>query len=420
MFKHLITLLTVLLTVTYSYSLTMDEAVQTALEKNFQMLASQHEALASKYIAEKAKTPYMPQVEAEYSYLNSSEKAYGYVEDEIATFTLSVGYNLFNGFSDMYSLKAAKSSFAAQKYNTEAVKQDIILSARKAFIDVLAAIDRVTVANNAYVLLENQLKDTTLSYEVGYVAKNEVLKVKAELASSMQNVLSAKSSVRTAVFNLEKLMNTELDSGERFIPLSSYPEEIGTYKTLREIMVTNRSELKYLNELINAKNYSIKSTKGGYLPSVEIGAAYNTYGEDMSPSGRDYTYDNETVLSLKVNLSVFDGLNKYNTTRSLQEDKLSMINTMRETKANMSLQLKNALENFDLAKASLTSAESELESAQENYRITQNQFKQKVATNTDLLDARVMLTRAENTYNNAKFDIHRAVADVERIIEQDI
>jgi outer membrane protein TolC len=97
-----------------------------------------------------------------------------------------------------------------------------------------------------------------------------------------------------------------------------------------------------------------------------------------------------------------------------------MINTMRETKANMSLQLKNALENFDLAKASLTSAESELESAQENYRITQNQFKQKVATNTDLLDARVMLTRAENTYNNAKFDIHRAVADVERIIEQDI
>jgi hypothetical protein len=36
------------------------------------------------------------------------------------------------------------------------------------------------------------------------------------------------------------------------------------------------------------------------------------------------------------------------------------------------------------------------------------------------MDARVMLTRAENTYNTAKFNIHRAVADIERIVEKEL
>lgn len=420
MLRIIPTLLAVTLLASSGFALTMDEAVDKALKNNFEILASQQQAESSKYTAESAKTPYYPTVDAEYSYADSSEKAYGNVEDQIATFKLSAGYNLFNGFSDKYSLKAAQSAYSAEKYNSEAVKQDVVLSVKQAYIDVLAALDGITVAENAVQLLENQLKDITLSYEVGYVAKNEVLKVEAELASSRQSVLSAKSSFKVAVFNLEKLTGTEIAETEQFEALADYAESMGALETLRADMYDNRSEIKYLEELINAKQYGIKSEKGGYLPSVNLGAAYYSYGEDLSPTDRDYTYDSETVLTLSVNLNIFDGMNKYNNTKSLQADKLNLMYTLRNTKAGMTLQLKNALENYDLANASLKTAEKELASAQENYRITQNQFKQKVATNTDLMDARVMLTRAENTYNNARFNIHRAVADIERIVEKEI
>jgi len=84
----------------------------------------------------------------------------------------------------------------------------------------------------------------------------------------------------------------------------------------------------------------------------------------------------------------------------------------------MDLQLKTAIENLALARASLETAKSETESSAENYRITQNRFKQKVATNTDLLDARVMLTRAESSRNTAQYNIYKAIAEIERIIEK--
>ena len=402
-----------------AHAVTMDEAVQNALKNNFEILASQHQAESSRFSAEAAKTPFMPQVDAEYSYLSSSEKAFG-TEDKLSTLTLSVGYNLFNGFTDKYNIEAAKSAYSAQQHNTEAVKQDIILSVKKAYINVLSAMDNIKVAENAVQLLENQLKDISLSYEVGYVAKNEVLKVEAELASSRQAVLSAQSGYRLAVFNLEKLTGMDIPQNSEFAVLSDYMKPLSELAPLKSLMFDNRSEIKYLQELINSRQYSIKAKKGGYFPKVSLGAAYNSYGEDMNPSDREYTYDSETVVSLTVSMNIFDGLNKYNSTKSLQADKMYMMYTLRDTKAGLTLQLKNAVENFELATASLRTAEKELASAKENYRITQNQFKQKVATNTDLMDARVMLTRAENTFNTARFNIHRAVADIERITESEL
>jgi len=415
--KYIVTALAVFVLAPQAFALTMDEAVSTALEKNYKVLASKQQVESSRYTAEAAKTPYMPQVDADYTYAKSSENAYG-TEDEIATLELTAQYNLFNGFSDKFNLKAAKSAYMAEMNNADATKQDIALSVKKAYINVLSAIDSVKVAENAYTLLENQLKDIKLSYEVGYVAKNEVLKVEAELSSSLQSVLSAKSAVKIAIFNLENLMDTQLPADETFAQLEEYNGSMGEYDDLKQTMLKQRSELKYLQQLIDAKNYSIKSKKGGYYPKLNVGASYYSYGEDMSPSDRTYTYDNETVMYLNIKMNLFDGLNKYNATKSLQADKLAMMQTLRETKASMNLQLKNALENLDLADASLNAADKELTSAQENYRITKSQFKQKVATNTDLMDARVMLTRAENTYNKAKFNIHRAVADIERIIEK--
>ncbi|PLX65790.1 MAG: hypothetical protein C0602_13765 [Denitrovibrio sp.] len=402
-----------------SFAITMDEAVNSALKNNLEILASEHKTESSRYSAEAAKTPFLPQLNANYSYLSSSEDAYG-MEDQYSEFNVKVGYNLFNGFSDKYNIEAAKSAYEAQKYNTEAVKKDIILSVKKAYINVLAALYNLTVAENAYQLLENQLKDIKLSYDVGYVAKNEVLKVEAELASSMQSVLSAKSKYKMAIFNIEKLTDTEISEAEQFAILSDYIKPLPEMDALKEKMYNNRSEIKYLEELLKSKKYTIKATKGGYFPKVNLGAGYYSYGQDMNPSDREYAYDSETVLSLTVSMNIFDGMNKHNTTKLLQSDKMYLLNTIRNAKSEMTLQLKNAIENFYLAGASLKAAEKEMVSARENYRITQNQFQQKVATNTDLIDARVMRTRAENTFNTARFNIHRAIADIERIIESDI
>lgn len=397
----------------------MNTAVSEALKNNFDIKASSYQAEAQKFSAEAYKSAYYPQADASYSYADSSEKAYNkFLTDKYSSIGATISYNLFNGFTDKYNYLAAEKSYSAEKYNAEAVKQDIVLNVKQAYISVLKASDGVTVAAEAVKLLEDQLKDTRLFFKAGLKARNDVLKVESELASARQSQMSAQTTYKTAVFNLEKLTGTTLEDGEQFADLPDGNGQTGDFKSLRADMIGNRSELKYLLDQADANDLSRKAILGGYLPKINVSAGHYSYGQDYEPADRKHMYDNETVVSASVSVNLFDGFKKAKQTSAKDAEKTALIYKIKNTEASMDLQLKTALENLDLAKNSMAAAQSEVDSAKENYRITQDQFRQQVATNTDLMDARVMLTRAETDYNNARHSVQSALADIDRIVER--
>lgn len=99
---------------------------------------------------------------------------------------------------------------------------------------------------------------------------------------------------------------------------------------------------------------------------------------------------------------------------------LAVTERIKDTKKELRLQVKTAILSYRVARESLSVAQKGIEYAKENYRITDNQFKQQMATSTDLLDARVLLTRARNDYTNNLYDFHLAIAKIERIVEKDL
>jgi outer membrane protein TolC len=398
-------------------ALTLDEAIDTALKNNSGLAAQTYTAESSKFQAEARKSGFFPKADVGYAYKHSSEKAFGYVEEQFSQAGIELSYNLFNGGADRYGYLSAEKQYEAEKFTEKANREDVILAVKQAYIEILKAKENIAVADRAVALLENQLKDTKLAYSVGYVAKNEVLKVEAELSSTRQEQLLAASGYKKAVFALEQLTETDYPAAELFEPFS-LTDSVAAYSELKDKMLNNRSEIKYLKSLIESADYSKKSVKAGYLPKVNVGAGYYSYGQDLSPSGRDYTYDSETLLSASVNLNLFDGFSRKNSVSAQESAKNSLVFRLNNAKSQMDMQLKTALESLTLAEASLETAKSETKSAAENYRITNSRFKQKVATNTDLLDARMMLTRAESSRNTAQYNIYKAIAEIERIIEE--
>jgi len=51
-----------------------------------------------------------------------------------------------------------------------------------------------------------------------------------------------------------------------------------------------------------------------------------------------------------------------------------------------------------------------------NFRLKQERYREQLATSTDVLDAQVLLTQAENNYYSALSDYHIAKARLERAI----
>lgn len=404
-----------------AHALTLEEAVNKALTGN-------HEITEYKYLTEQkerqvgtAFSPFLPSLDASYSYQRSNENdKYGLDKNQASSADVTVSYNLFKGGADSLNLKSAKSSLEAQKYMENSIKSDVVLDVKKAFFSILQAKKDVEAAKESVELLESQLKDAQLNYDVGISPKNEVLKVEAELASQRQALLQAKSTENTSVFELERLINENIPSNEIYEDFSAPSQKTLDSAALFESLKANRSELKYVRELVKAQNYSADATKRGGLPSINVSASYNSYGDDAKPADRDSTYDDEVIFGASANWSIFDGNARRSTAAAEKAYAMSLKHQELKTTAQMKYQLENALEQYDLATGSLAVAEKETESAEENYRITENQYKQRVATSTELLDARVMLTRARNNYNKALYDIYKAMAEIERVTEEQV
>jgi outer membrane protein TolC len=60
-----------------------------------------------------------------------------------------------------------------------------------------------------------------------------------------------------------------------------------------------------------------------------------------------------------------------------------------------------------------------IEQADENFRITQERFKERIATTTDVLDAQNLLTKAKSDYANALGEYNISFARLQRVIGTD-
>jgi outer membrane protein TolC len=68
------------------------------------------------------------------------------------------------------------------------------------------------------------------------------------------------------------------------------------------------------------------------------------------------------------------------------------------------------------ARKRVLATQESVQQAEENYRVTDEKFKQGMATNTDLLDANTMLTQAKINHITALADYKVALAKLDKVI----
>ena len=396
-------------------ALTMEEAVKLALDNNPRIKEKQHVYDAQGHRVKSEKADFLPDLDLNYSY-TSQDNVQSYQTRNSSIASVEMSLNLFNGFIDTNELKEAGSLLDAYFYQKKSVEADVIFEVKSACIEVFRAGKNLEVAREAVELLERQKKEAELFYREGLFAKNDVLKVEVELASARQKLLRAESALKTAGDELERAMSFHMgDEKLEETPIVENTEP--DYNKLYTLMMNSRSELKYLEAFKEAKRFAAAGTKGEYLPTVDISLTYNQLGDSASPTGREGRYDNETKAMLTAEWELGDRLKKRHDVRAEELDIRIVEAQIGNLKDELALQLKSAMEDYRLANGRMELADRATGQAKENYRITNSQLRQQMATTTDMLLSRVALSRARNDYNSALYDIQLAVVTIERVVE---
>lgn len=139
-------------------ALDLDGAVYIALHKNPDLLAQYATFDESKQNVELRDSDFRPKLDLSYAYNKRDDVNVG-ANKEDGTFAAKLSYNLFNGFKDISNKQSAKFLSKSSKFSLEALKNDIALDTKKAYINVLDKQNALETFEVEFELFEKQYID---------------------------------------------------------------------------------------------------------------------------------------------------------------------------------------------------------------------------------------------------------------------
>lgn len=393
-------------------ALDLKQAVDLALKNNHELKAQAYDYKQSVQNIELSNANYLPKLDLSYGY-NKRDEIVGNQSKEDASFSAALSYNLFNGLKDISNKQASKYLSKSSDYSLTALKHDIVLETKKAYINYLDKLNVLKTYESEYKLFDNQFKDAKNRYEQGLLARNDFLQVQVNMSGAKQNVVRAKADVKIAKLQLSNILggydlsNESIENLEaKSITSSSYNQEL----------LEKRSEVEALKMSLEALKKQRKAQKGSYLPKLDAKIAHNRFYEDLGFNEIDGN-DNQNVATLSASWNLYDG-GSTQTQVAIYNTQISKLKTqIQKTQLDINLQYENAKSTLEVASDNYETASLALKQAKENYEIVNNRFKEGVSTSTDLTDANFLLTSAKQKYNRAYFDKYLSIATLDRIFE---
>ncbi len=402
-----------LITTATLWSLTLDEALERALQHSPTIAKAQSNLRYAQTVELDAQAPFHPTLDAGFNW-QDADKSTAFTYSPSHQYNLTAKYNLFNGFVDKSMMDAAASQTAAQQLLTNARKSDLKLDVLNAYTGTLKAQKAVETMQQAFDALIRSYEDANIRYEQGMMAKNELLMIDVQKLSSEQALAVSKSRLLRAYSHLNRLLGGTLETNEPLEDITANVSQPEAFEELLSSTYAQRSELQALHQYHEALAHQHRAA-GSLFPSVDLQADYIINDKERLLGTTVIRHKELLQTTVSVSWNLYNGRRD----EALRKGILEQMNAYKADIAAMKLdlryQLRDAYESYNIAKSAKSVAARAKESAQENYRITNDRYTYGEVDTLTLLMSQSDLTAARNAYNNAYYDLYAAAAALERI-----
>lgn len=385
------------------WALDVYESVEIVLQKNYKI--KEQQAILQKLQKELGvyKGNYYPKIDLSY------KGAYSAPSNQFGNrASVGVELNLFNGLKDQNAIQMQEKYIKGQEEEIRRVQEEVKYMTKRLYVQILLTKGLLEISKESAHLLELQLKQAQQFYKQGIWAKNNVLSVEVSLASAQLDINSHATQLHYLLSALEEMMEAKIDlETMKDLPLNE--NEID-YDKLSLIVFEYKPEYKVMQRQKEALQYEVSLLKGNYYPKIDLGVS-----GDYSFGGRYYG-NSQAFVGLGVSINLFNGLKDSQKIQAKQYELLGLESKIAAYKKDVLIELKKAVGDFHLAKDQYILSKKTIESAQENYRIVSNRYKQKLETSNELLDAELMLKNARANLLKSQYGIWENYFYVEYIV----
>ena len=245
-----------------------------------------------------AKSGYRPTVtgDADWGFVRTTSNTIGNSSTNPYGYGITINQNIFDGFRTANNIAGAKANVMASREQLRRVEQQVLQSAASAYVDVLEALEIVSIRRQNIKFLEEQLRSSQARLDVGEGTRTDVAQSQARLSTAQAALAAAQArlaSNRATYFQVigRSPSNLSWPKGPTFL----YPRSMDAALM---VGLNEHPAILLTRHAVDAAEFNVKALEGQALPTISLrGNARRAYDTG-------FTGNRNSSASATLNLSV--------------------------------------------------------------------------------------------------------------------
>lgn len=414
--------------------LTIKQAVEYAMENNYQIINAGKDVEAAKYIVKESTSIGLPQVEAVVNYADNIARPVFIIPDfndpsknlELqfgtnydASLGASISQLLFSG-EYLVGLQAARKYL--EKTNTDYFKNKLEVKQQvsNSYYAALSAAEGLRIIDSTLIITRKLANETREVFEVGFAEDIDVdqldLLVSNLEASALY--LNSKFIISNAYLkfylglsdadsivltdNMESIISARHNSG-----LLTNPFNINQNVDFRSL--TKQKELSWLQ---------VRLEKASYMPSISANLNYQTQAQSdvWNFFSKKAVWYSSSVLGISMQIPVFSSGQRRSKVKQARISYEQVVVMEKQLVSQLNLQYDAAINEYMNAYRVYENKQISRKTAEKIYNKTTQKYIEGMSTSLDILNTHNQFLNVENEYINSALLLLRKGEELEKIL----
>jgi len=412
------------------HALTLEEAVDLALERNPDLRAAAARIAEAEAKLGEATAPFYPQVGARLGYARTDSPAQAFMmilNQRVFSFDLDFNHPgvtqnvrpevfgavaLYRGGRDYERREANALGVETARLQQQAIRNALTEAVIAGYYALIAAPEQVRATEASLGAIDSALAQARARLEAGSALKSDVLSLEVRQAEAREANLRAANAVELSRTGLRTLLALPAGSDVTVAPLADetagvLPADLG--QALAQAS-EQRPELAAAARAVEMRQHEVDAEWAGYLPRID---AVGNFGNDSS----DFQLtdaQNNWLFGVAAEIDLFSGFQTRERVRAAEQ----RLNEAREAERNARLEVEREVQTAFLAWQETSQrtvvAEAAVASAEDALRLVDVQYAAGSATITRYLEAEAAAAAARSRAIAARYELRRAEASLQK------
>lgn len=399
-------------------SITFDDALRIALRQNTTLQQANNSAALDAATVRQQRLQFLPDLRVStntgQNYGRSFSEEEGRIVDQTTqslNSSLNSSVTVFNGFSNIASLRSAQLAEDAGERNVRRAEQTVAFTVAANFLALVQQQEQLRVQRENLAAQEAQEQQIRAFVDAGSRPISDLYQQQATVAAARTAVVNADRALELAKVDLIQTLQLDPRGNYTFMPptLDTTRKAAVAFDldSLLTRALASRSDLDAQEALVSAASQDVRAAKGGRWPTLSLSAGYNTAFNSATSIGFVDQLDQRRggSIGLGISIPLFD---RGNTDLATQRARLAEDNTrldLKDRQQQIGLEVRRAYLDYRAAEQQLDASEAQLRAAQLALETSQQRYNVGAATLLEVTQARAAQLQAASTLVSARYGL---------------